>query len=90
VQLSCTQNQVGNVGVGQATIMRSSLDGLLHWIGFDFYTGAISRGDSATAGGHIIYCDSSSFVDIAVLNATEIQVRNNNSSTQTGIIMFVY
>jgi hypothetical protein len=90
IQLSCTQNQAGNVGVGEATIIRANADGYLHWVGIDFYEGTISRGYSSTSGAHIIYCDSSSYVDIAVLSATQIQVRNNGTSTQTGVVMLVY
>jgi hypothetical protein len=90
VQMSCTQNTVGNVGEGQATIIRSITDGLLDWVGIDYFTGAISRGFSATAGTHIIWCDYAGQVDIEVYNASEIKVTNTSSSTQTGFIMWVY
>ena len=90
VQLSCTQNTGGNVGEGQATIIRSTTDGLLDWVGFDYFTGAISRGFSAVPGTHIIYCDFSGRVSIEVASATSIKVVNNSSGTQTGTLMFVY
>lgn len=90
IQVSCTQNQAGNVGVGQATMIRASTDGYVHWVGIDFYESTISRGYSNLSGAHIIYCDASSYVDIAVLSATQIQVRNNGTGTQTGVVMLVY
>src|ERR1700722_20592351 len=54
VQVSCTQNLEGHVGVGQATLIRSSTDTVLEWTGFDYYTAAISEGFSEAAGTHII------------------------------------
>ena len=90
LQLSCSQNTVENVGEGQATIVKSVADGLLDWVGFDYFSGAISRGYSAAAGTHIIYCDYSGLVDIEVSSATEIQVTNKSSGTQSGILMWVY
>jgi len=90
VQLSCTQNVIDNVGEGQATIIRSTTDVLLDWVGFDYFTGAISRGFSAVPGTHIIYCDFSGRVSIEVASATSIKVVNNSSGTQTGTLMFVY
>lgn len=90
VQMSCTQNTIGNVGEGQATIIRSTTDELLDWVGIDYFTGAISRGFSATAGTHIIWCDFAGEVDIEVSSAGAIKIVNASSATQTGVIMFVF
>jgi hypothetical protein len=90
VQMSCTQNTVGTVGEGQATVIRSTTDNLLDWVGFDYYSAAITRGFSASAGTHMIYCDFDGGVDIEVANASEIQVTNKSSGTQTGVVMFVF
>jgi hypothetical protein len=90
VQLSCTQNVFDNVGEGQATIIRSTTDVLLDWVGIDYFSGAIARGFSATPGTHIIYCDFRGQVSIEVASATSIKVVNNSSGTQTGTLMFVY
>lgn len=90
VMVSCTQNAVNNVGVGQATITRSTTDLLLDWIGMDYHTGAITRGFSRLAGTHIIWCDFSGVVDIEVLDAAHIQVHNAAITQQEGLIMFVY
>jgi hypothetical protein len=90
IQVSCSQNNQGNVGVGQATINRSStFDGLV-WVGFDVATGQVTVGDSATAGTHIVWCDFLGEVDIEVLGATEIEVKNGSSGTASGVVMFVY
>jgi hypothetical protein len=90
VQVSCTQNLVGHVGLGQATLIRSSTDGGLEWLGFDYYTAAISHDFSAAAGTHIIWCDSSGEVDIEVASATSIEVVNASGGARSGVIMFVY
>lgn len=90
IQVSCSQNAIGNVSVGQATIIRSTTDNVLNWAGFDNFSNAVSRGNSATPGAHIIYCDLIGQVDIEVLSATEVQVKNTTLTTQSGVVMFVY
>jgi hypothetical protein len=90
IQISCTQNTIGNVGEGEAAIIRSTTDVLLDWVGIDYATGAVSRGFSSVAGTHIIYCDFSGNVAIEVASATGILIKNNYSSTQSGEIMFVF
>jgi hypothetical protein len=91
IQVSCSQNNQGNVGVGQATINRSStFDGLV-WASFDVATeGQVTVGDSATAGTHIVWCDAYGGIDIEVLSATEIEVKNGSPATASGVVMFVY
>lgn len=73
-----------------ATIIRSTTDGLLDWVGFDYFTGAISRGFSSLNGAHMIWCDFSGQVDIQVSSANHIRVHNNSSGVRTGRIMFNY
>ena len=90
IQVSCSQNAAQDVGVGQATIIRSTTDSGLIWVGFDVATGAITKGYSSSAGTHIVWCDYAGDVDIEVLSATEIQVKNGYSSTVSGVVMFVY
>jgi hypothetical protein len=90
VLMSCVQNVRNNVGEGQATIVQSTTDGLLDWVGFDYFKGAISRGFSAVNGTHMIFCDFAGEVDIEVGSATQIQVANHSTATMTGVIMFNY
>jgi hypothetical protein len=90
IQLSCSQNSLADVGIGQATIIRSTAANELIWAGFDLNTGAISKGSSNTAGTHIVWCDAGGGIDIEVLSATEIQVKNGSSQTVSGVVMFVY
>jgi hypothetical protein len=90
VMMSCTQNVAGNVGEGQATIIRSATDVALDWVGFDFFTAAISAHFSTVNGTHIIWCDNGGFVDIEVVDATRVKVHNATPALQSGVIMFVY
>ena len=90
VMMSCAQTVAGNVGEGQATIIRSTTDGLLDWSGFDYFTNAVSHGFTSLNGTHMIYCDFSGVVDIEVGSATQIQIGNRGSTPQSVVIMFVF
>lgn len=90
VVMSCVQNVGGDVGEGQATIIRSLGDRLLDWSGYDYVTAGFTRGFTATAGAHIIWCDFSGQLDIEVASSTQVEVVNKSSETLTGVVMFTY
>jgi hypothetical protein len=60
-------------GIGEATLLSV---GFIRWIGFDFVSGAITRGESSAAGTHIVYADTGSLVDVQVFDAGHIVVHN--------------
>lgn len=90
VSMTCSQKVVNNVGLGSATIIRSTTDNLLVWMGYDMVTKAVSANYSATPGTHIVWCDYFSHVDVQVSSTTAIQLVSNNSTPLTVTIMFVY
>ncbi len=91
VSMTCTQNQVGFRGVGQATILRigATPPQFLEWVGMDIATTAVTSGFSASAGTHVVYCDYvGKTVDLQVRDQNSIQIQNTGSSTATGVITF--
>jgi ABC-type spermidine/putrescine transport system permease subunit II len=93
VSMTCTQNQVGFRGVGQATILRigSTPPQFLEWVGMDIATTAVTSGFSATAGTHVVYCDYvGKTVDLQVKDQNSLQIQNTGSSTATGVITFIW
>jgi hypothetical protein len=92
VSVTCTQNAVGFRGVGQATMLRTSVaPQFLEWVGMDIATSAITSNFSAAKGTHIIYCDYvGKTVDMQVNSAGAIQIVNTGSSQATGVITFVW
>jgi hypothetical protein len=85
VVLSCTQTIAGNVGTGQATLVRSTTDGYLVWAGYD-NAGTTHSFNS----GHIIYCDFSTKVDIETSGTTGIVIKNPLGSAQAVDVMLTY
>jgi len=85
ILVSCTQTTGGNVGTGQATLVRSTTDGYLVWAGYD-NSGATHGYNTA----HIVYCDFREQVDIEMGSATGILVKNPTSSAQTVELMLTY
>jgi hypothetical protein len=85
VIVSCTQTVAGNVGTGQATLVRSTTDGYLVWAAYD------NSGTShAFSSGHIVYCDFSTKVDIETSGTTAIVIKNPQSVAQTVDVMLTY
>jgi hypothetical protein len=92
VSVTCSQNAVGFRGVGQATILKTSVaPNFLEWVGTDIATTAVTSGFSASAGTHIVYCDYvGKTVDMQVNDAGSIKIVNTSGSTATGVITFFY
>ncbi len=92
VSVTCTQNAVGFRGVGQATILKTSVvPKFLEWVGTDIAAGAVTSGFSASAGTHIVYCDYvGKTVDMQVSDAGSIQIVNTSGTIATGVITFIW
>jgi hypothetical protein len=91
VSVTCVQNTLGNRGVGEATVLRVNPPTALEWVGMDVANGGTpSIGFSSSAGAHIIYCDFAKLVDLQLASATQMQITNTDSATQTVVINFVY
>ncbi|HEY2345436.1 MAG TPA: hypothetical protein VGH80_06060 [Xanthomonadaceae bacterium] len=91
VSVTCSNNTSGYRGVGQATILRVLPDAFLEWVGTDIATSVISSGYTNSNGTHIIYCSYvDKYVEIQVNSASQIQVKNNGSTSMTGVIDFVW
>ena len=75
-------------GVGQVSLLQVS--GFIEWVGLEsFSSAAITSGDNATAGTHIVFIDFNHKVDIQVNSATTIRVHNGNTSTMAGNVTLV-
>jgi hypothetical protein len=92
ISMTCTQNNLGYRGVGQATVLRVAPASFLEWVGMDIASSAagISSGFSGASGTHIVYCDYSKTVDIQVHSATQIQIVNTNTITMSGVVTFIW
>jgi hypothetical protein len=92
VSVTCTQNEVGFRGVGQATILRTAAaPQFLEWVGMDIATNTVTSNFGNTKGTHIIYCDyTGKTVDMQVSGAGTIQIVNTSSNTASGVINFVW
>jgi hypothetical protein len=92
ISITCTQNAVGFRGVGQVTMLKTSVaPQFLEWIGMDIATSAITSNFSSSKGTHIIYCDyTGKTVDMQVDGPGSIQIVNTGSSQANGVINFVW
>jgi hypothetical protein len=92
VSVTCVQSNVGFRGIGQATMLKTSVaPQFLEWVGMDVATSAVTSGFGSTKGQHVIYCDyTGKTVDMQVSAANSIQIVNTGSTAAAGIINFVW
>ena len=88
VIVSCVQTTGGNVGTGQATLVRSTTNSELVWNGYDI-SGIVTNGQGSFAT-HIVFCDFLKKVDIQAASATQIKVVNATGAPQTVAVMLTY
>jgi hypothetical protein len=87
-----TQLEVGNRGVGQATILVPAVaPQFIEWVGLESPSAAaITSGFSSTPGTHIVYLDFVHTVDVEVNSATTIRVHNGNAGIQSGNVTLIW
>ena len=77
-----------NQGVGHVSLLRIP-SSFIRWVGLESTGSTITHGQSATAGGHIVYIGLNG-VDIQVASADTIRVHNGFNGTQAGNVTLVW
>ncbi len=81
---------ISHEGVGQMSLLHIPSTGI-EWVGLEsFSSAAITSGDNATAGTHIVFIDFNHKVDIQVASATTIRVPNGDSATRAGNVTLIW
>jgi hypothetical protein len=83
----CTTSIV--TGIGQVSLLHIPSSSM-QWVGFDYSGAAITKGQSATAGTHIVWIDTYSKVDIQVASADTIQIHNGQGTAVAGNVTLVW
>jgi len=89
VLMMADQMTGGNIGEGQATILRSTTDAELDWVATDFFLG-VTRSYNSSPGTHIFWTDYFGCVDVQVANATSVWVHNGCGFQQTVYLTFIW
>ena len=77
-----------NQAVAQVTLQRMPGFGLV-WVGLE-QNGAVTRGNSAQAGTHIVSIDSSNEVNIVTASIDTIIVHNSQNRTMAGNVTLIW
>jgi hypothetical protein len=92
VQVMGCCTTLGYQAVGQASLLHIPTSGL-QWVGLESYNGspaAITQGNSATAGTHIVAISLTRTIDIQVASASTILVHNGAIGTVAGNVTLVW
>ncbi len=85
--MGCCTTQAG---VGQVSLFHIPGGGI-EWVGLESYSpAAITSGQSATPGFHIVFIDDFHQVDIQLATADTIRVHNGSAATQTGNVTLIW
>lgn len=95
ISLTGAQTAIGFRAVGQATLLcvkdPNPNASFLEWVGFDYFTAAITKGFTSAFGTHIIYLDFAGRVDVEVSDASHIIVHNiGGIGVATGVVTLVW
>jgi len=82
---------VGNDrGVGQVSLLHIP-SAVIAWVGLEsFAPAAITSGESAVPGTHIVWIDGTHQVDIQVASADTILIHNRNAGTLAGNVTLIW
>jgi len=92
VLLMGATHTVGFRGIGHVSILRANAaPGLIMWTGLESAAGsAITSGFSSALGTHVVYIDFAHQVDIQVLNAAGVRVRNGAGAPRAGNVTMIW
>ena len=90
VHMMVTVPTGGDVGVAQATIVRSTnspAGKVLFWFACDWATGC---GNGFASSGHIVYADVSKLIDVQADGPADVRIVNNNTAAVTVVLTFIW
>ena len=84
----CTTDTVR--GVGQVSLLHIP-SAAIWWVGLESWPGAaITSGIGQGGGNHVVYIDSTHFVDIQVATQDTIYVHNGSAGTRAGNVTLIW